>query len=154
MKLYLVQHGESVAKEINPDRPLSAQGEHDVKQVAGHLQQAGVSVGKIRHSGKTRARQTAEILAKALLKNGKIETIESIAPNDPVASLAASIPELDANTMIVGHLPFMAKLVSYLITGKDDHPFLTYRPGSIVCLEQDENQIWQIQWMIRPDCLP
>jgi len=153
MKLYLVQHGESVAKEINPDRPLSAQGEHDVKQVAGHLQQAGVFVGKIRHSGKTRARQTAEILAKALLKNGKTETIKSIAPNDPVDPLAVSIPELDTNTMIVGHLPFMAKLVSYLITGKDDHSFLTYRPGSIVCLEQDENQTWQIQWMIRPDCL-
>lgn len=153
MKLYLVQHGESVSKEIDPDRPLSAQGERDVKQVADYLQQAGVSVGQIKHSGKTRARQTAEILAKALLKDGKTEAIESIAPNDPVDSLTESIPELDTNTMIVGHLPFLAKLVSYLITGKDDHLLLTYRPGSIVCLEQDENHTWQIQWMIRPDCL-
>lgn len=153
MKLYLVQHGESVSKEIDPDRPLSAQGERDVKQVADYLQQAGVSVGQIKHSGKTRARQTAEILAKALLKDGKTEAIESIAPNDPVDSLTESIPELDTNTMIVGHLPFLAKLVSYLITGKDDHLLLTYRPGSIVCLERDENHTWQIQWMIRPDCL-
>ena len=154
MKLYLVQHGESVAKEIDPDRPLSAQGERDVKQVAGYLQQAGVSVGQIKHSGKTRARQTAEILAKALLTDSKNEAIEGIAPNDPVDALADLIAELDTNTMIVGHLPFMAKLVSYLITGKDDHSLLTYRPGSIVCLEQDENHPWQIQWMIRPDCLP
>ena len=154
MKLYLVQHGESVAKEIDPDRPLSAQGERDVKQVAGYLQQAGVSVGQIKHSGKTRARQTAEILAKALLTDSKNEAIEGIAPNDPVDALADLIAELDTNTMIVGHLPFMAKLVSYLITGKDDYLLLTYRPGSIVCLERDENHPWQIQWMIRPDCLP
>jgi phosphohistidine phosphatase len=154
MKLYLVQHGASVSKEIDPERPLSTQGERDVKQVAGYLQQAGVSVGQIKHSGKTRARQTAEILAKALLNNGKNDAIEGIAPNDPVDPLAESISGLDTNTMIVGHLPFMAKLVSYLITGKDDHSLLTYRPGSIVCLEQDENHPWQIQWMIRPDCLP
>ncbi len=153
MKLYLVQHGQSVSKEIDPDRPLSAQGEHDVNQVADFLQQSGVAVDRIKHSGKTRARQTAEILAKALLNNGDIVAIVGIAPNDPVGSLAETIPVLETNTMIVGHLPFMAKLVSYLITGKDDYPLLTYQPGSIVCLEQDENHAWQIQWMIRPDCL-
>ena len=154
MKLYLVQHGESVSKEIDPDRPLSAQGELDVKQLADFLKQAGVSVDQIKHSGKTRARQTAEILAKVLLDNGDIEAIEGIAPNDPVAAFALTIPTLKTNTMIVGHLPFMAKLVSYLITYETNQPLVAYKPGSVVCLEQDESMNWQIQWMIRPDCVP
>ena len=154
MKLYLVQHGESVSKEINPDRPLSAQGELDVKQLADFLKRAGMSVDQIKHSGKTRARQTAEILAKVLLDNGDIEAIEGIAPNDPVESFAVTIPVLETNTILVGHLPFMARLVSYLITCEANQPLVAYQPGSVVCLEQDEGMNWQIQWMIRPDCVP
>lgn len=154
MKLYLVQHGESVSKEIDPDRPLSAQGELDVKQLAGFLKQAGVSVDHIKHSGKTRARQTAEILAKALLDNGDIEAIEGIAPNDPVADFAMIIPTLETDTMIVGHLPFMAKLVAWLVTADENQPLVTYQQGSVVCVEQDESHNWRIQWMIRPDCVP
>jgi phosphohistidine phosphatase SixA len=153
MKLYLIQHGDSVSKEVNPDRPLSAEGERDVKQVAGFLKRAGVPVSKILHSGKTRARQTAEILATALHTNGDIEAITGIDPNDPMEPFAASLLQLNTGTMIVGHLPFMARLVSYLITGNDDQPIVAYQPGGVVCLEQNENKIWQIQWMIRPDLL-
>ena len=62
MRLYLVQHGEPVPKEINPDRPLSDKGRHDVEKVGRFLQQAGVAMGVIVHSGKTRAAQTAGLL--------------------------------------------------------------------------------------------
>ena len=30
MRLYLVQHGEAVAKEVDPDRPLSEHGREDI----------------------------------------------------------------------------------------------------------------------------
>jgi phosphohistidine phosphatase len=153
MRLYLIQHGEAVAKEVDPDRPLSPQGKRDVEVIAKSLKSNGVSVSKILHSGKTRARQTAEILVQIILNNGHIEAIDGIAPNDSVESFANTIPALETNTMIVGHLPFMAKLVSQLTTGTENTPLVTYLPGSIVCLEQNENHNWQIQWMIRPDCL-
>ena len=152
MKLYLVQHGEAVAKEIDPDRPLSTQGKNDVARVAGFLKQSGISVCKILHSGKTRARQTAEILVHILLNNGHVEAIVGIAPNDPVEAFAITIPTLETNTMVVGHLPFMAKLVAWLVTGNENQPLVTYQQGSVVCLEQNETHAWQIQWMIRPDC--
>jgi phosphohistidine phosphatase len=153
MKLYLIQHGDSVSKEIDPDRPLSTQGRHDIEHLADFLKKTGMSVGKIMHSGKTRARQTAEILAAGLSDNGGIAAVNGIAPNDPVESFAVTIPTLETGTVIVGHLPFMARLVSFLVTSDIDQPLVDYRPGSIVCLEQNASLNWQIQWMIRPDCL-
>jgi phosphohistidine phosphatase len=154
MRLYLVQHGEAVAKEIDPDRPLSSQGESDVARVAGFLKQSGISVSKILHSGKARAKQTAGILLQILPNKVLSEAIDGIAPNDPVETFAMNIPTLETDTMIVGHLPFMAKLVAWLVTADENQPLVAYQPGSVVCLEQDESCNWQIQWMIRPDCVP
>jgi phosphohistidine phosphatase len=152
MKLYLIQHGEAVSKDVDPDRPLSPRGRKDVEIVASFLKKSGISVSKILHSGKTRARQTAEILVQIILNNGHIEVIDDIAPNDPVESFVETIPTLETNTMIVGHLPFMARLVTSLTADYEDPPLVAYQPGSVVCLEQDDNHSWQIQWMIRPDC--
>ena len=138
MKLYLIQHGEAVSKEVDPDRPLSQQGKKDVKNIARFLKKSGIPVNKILHSGKTRARQTA---------------IDDIGPNDSVEDFIETIPTLEDDSMIVGHLPFMAKLVTSLTTDFEDPSVVAYQPGSVVCLEQDEHHNWQIQWMIRPDCL-
>ena len=60
MKLYLVQHGEACAEDVDPERPLTAQGRADVERLAAFLQQAGIQVGRVIHSGKLRAEQTAE----------------------------------------------------------------------------------------------
>ena len=153
MRLYCIQHGESLAKEIDPERRLTQQGEQDVQKLAGFLKHGGMPVSAILHSGKTRARQTAEILAEALLPNGKVVTIEGIDPNDPVEPFAEKLPQLGSDTMIVGHLPFMAKLVAHLLTGKPEPSLVAYQPGTAVCVERNEHQRWQVQWMIRPDCL-
>ena len=150
MKLYLVQHGEAVSKEEDPERPLSAKGKKDVMKLAACLKAAGQRVDLVLHSGKLRAMQTADILAEAILVEGAIEVREGLKPNDTVQDLL--LDEHNKDTMLVGHLPFMARMVSYLVTGKDEPAIVNYQPGSIVCLEKDEEEeIWQIQWMLRPD---
>ena len=59
MRLYIVQHAAAKPKEEDPDRPLSAQGRVDIDRMATFLAGNDVAVGSIRHSGKTRAAQTA-----------------------------------------------------------------------------------------------
>ena len=59
MELYLVQHGEAMPKSLDRTRPLSEQGRQEVRQVAVSAARMGLAVGQIRHSGKTRAEQTA-----------------------------------------------------------------------------------------------
>ena len=151
MKLYLVQHGEALAKDIDADRPLSDSGKQDVGHVADFLGSAGVNVDYVFHSGKTRAWQTAEILAHVLSRENKASELSDINPNDSVESLIARLDKWAEETMIVGHLPFMAKLVSRLVIGDEGIILTAFQPGSVVCLSNDEGEHWQIQWMIRPE---
>lgn len=151
MKLYLIQHGKSLSKDVDSGRPLSPEGEKEVARIANFLQNAGVEVNTILHSGKIRAHQTAEILAEALFCEDSVVTTEGINPNDPVIDFANTLDRINRDTMIVGHLPFMARMVSLLVIGHEDSPLINYKPGSVVCLEKDENHHWLIQWMIRPD---
>jgi len=149
--LYLVQHGEAVSKEVDADRPLSAHGVADVTRLAAFLASAGIQVDQVFHSGKTRAQQTADILARSIQENLKIEEIAGISPNDPVDVFADKLGEMHLPVIIVGHLPFMARLVAYLVMHHDDPAIVAYKPGSVVCLEQGVNAAWSITWMLRPE---
>ena len=60
-----MQHGEALAAEVDPVRPLSDRGQESVMAVAGHAAVRGVRIDRIVHSGKVRAEQTALILAEA-----------------------------------------------------------------------------------------
>lgn len=153
MKLYLVQHGESVSKDVDPGRPLSSQGEKDIEQLAESLRASGITVDTVLHSSKMRAHQSAEILGEVLLVSGEVEVTDGINPNDPVPDFSLRVHKFKHDTMVVGHLPFMAKMVSYLVTGNEDSEIVAYKPGSVVCLQQDTEEHWQIQWMLRPDTL-
>lgn len=154
MKLYLVQHGEAVSKQEDPARPLSEQGMQDVQAVAAFLGDAGIKLARVWHSGKRRAEQTAEILARVVLSGGRAEVIEGISPNDPVGEFATDADVWEEDTLVAGHLPFMSRLVSLLTTGETDTGLVQYQPGSLVCLERVDAEQWVILWMIRPDMLP
>jgi len=53
--------------------------------------------------------------------------------------------------MLVGHLPFMERLVSCLITGSPDKSIIKFQTGGIVCLDQiEKNGSWYIKWALMP----
>ena len=153
MKLYLVQHGEALAKDVDPDRPLSDAGRSAVSAVGARLAASGLRVGAIMHSGKTRAEQTAALLAERLAAERPIEPRAGLNPNDPVAPLAAEAAAWHEDRMLVGHLPFMAKLAGLLIGGGDSPDLVLFTPGSVLCLERSDGGRWHIAWMLRPELL-
>ena len=153
MKIYLVQHGEAVAKETDPERPLSEQGRQDVQRMADALADAGLRIERVIHSGKLRALQTAEVLAGAIAPGHSLETSDLINPNDDPGAIDLQNGSRNTDVMMVGHLPFMAKLVSLLVTGDAEHSLVSYRPGSVVCLESIDGGRWHINWMLRPELL-
>lgn len=153
MKLYLVQHGEACAKEIDPERPLTNRGQVDVKRMAGFLKQAGIKVDRVMHSGKLRAQQTAEQLAKAIAPEAELEISGLINPNDNPAAFDWQSESWDHDILIVSHLPFLAKLLSHLVSEDASQHITAYTPGSIVCLQHMDGARWQINWMIRPELL-
>ena len=150
MRLYLVQHGQALSKEEHTDRPLSEAGDHDVHRLAAFLKAAGIKVSRILHSGKTRAQQTAEILAGSIMSHGQVETIEDISPNDPTDHLMDQIKGWDRDTLVVGHLPYMARLVSPLVTQQQRYGITGFEPGTLICLEKTASASWEITLMLQP----
>ncbi len=151
MKLLLVQHGDAVSREIDPERPLSERGRRDVQALAGFLHRAGIRVRGVLHSGKRRAAQTADILAAALMTAGAGEAVAGLAPKDEVGVFAQTLAGRSQDTLVVGHLPFMARLTALLVGGDAERQLVSFRPGSAVCLERGEAGGWQLSWMLRPE---
>jgi phosphohistidine phosphatase len=151
MKLYLVQHGEACAKQVDPERPLTERGNADVDRLAAFLKQAGIRVERVIHSEKLRAVQTAEYLAQAIAPGVVPESSGIINPNDDPRAFDWQSDSWDHDTLVVGHLPFVAKLVSHLVVEDEDKPLTAWQPGSIVCLERADHTGWKINWMLTPE---
>ncbi len=148
MPLYIVQHGKSLSKDVDPDQGLSSEGTADVKRIADVAKGYHVKVSMIVHSGKKRARQTAEIYAAALSPKHGISVQSGMDPlDDPIPFSGTLAPE--AEMMLVGHLPFLEKLVSHLVTGSFDRPVFRLQNGGILCLDQ-HNGSWVITWALMP----
>jgi phosphohistidine phosphatase len=106
---------------------------------------------RIAYSGKLRARQTAELLAAALAPGIVLEIMAGLNPNDPVEPLARRVADLTSDVMLVGHLPFMGKLVAHLVAGDERKLVAAFVPGTVVCLERGDAGHWAITWMVRPE---
>ncbi len=95
MVLYLCQHGDALGKDVDPDRPLSERGVTDVCNMANALR-GSIETAEIVHSGKTRSRQTAELLHERLAPDAAIRAGEGLAPNDSVEAFAEKLAPRDA----------------------------------------------------------
>ena len=91
MEVYLVQHGEAQPKSVDPARPLTERGRQDAQRVATFAARLGLEVEQIRHSGKTRAEQTAVAFGEALSPPGGVVKVAGLAPKDAVQPVADAL---------------------------------------------------------------
>jgi phosphohistidine phosphatase len=152
MHLYLVQHAAALTDDIDPARPLSERGRADIERVATVLSGRLHGLSHILHSGKTRARQTAEILARTTRAGAVIEQAHGLNPLDDPEPVAGRIDTSDEDLMLVGHLPFMARLASLLLNRDPKAETVAFQPGTVLCLEGD-GVTWRVAWMLRPELL-
>lgn len=152
MKLYLIQHAKAKSKEEDPDRPLSDQGQADIRKVAAYVaQNAPMQVRRIFHSGKTRARQTAEALAEALHSAGEIGATSDLKAMADPSDWAKRLAETDQETMLVGHKPYMPKLAGLLLCQDEEKEVVDFQKGGVVCLGRDSDNQWAVQWIVTPE---
>jgi phosphohistidine phosphatase len=154
MNLYLVQHALAKSKDDDPNKPLSDRGKRDLLKVMAFLDSHRVvEVETIYHSGKLRAEQTAMILAESIKPNRGIEEVEWLAPMDDPAIWAGKLAGMHEDVMLVGHLPYMSKLASLLLTGDQNKTPVLIRNAGIVCLNRDPGGHWAADWIIVPEIL-
>ena len=120
--------------------------------VAALLARGQPRVSRIVHSGKIRARQTAEILAAPLTPDRPDEAATGLDPNDPVEPWIAAVNGWTEDRLLVGHQPFLGQLVSRLVLG-EERALVDYRPGTVVCLEPTGAGDWRIVGMLGPALL-
>ena len=96
--------------------PLTATGIKQVQNVAAQMLHAGIEIGSILHSTRTRAKQTAEIVATVF--SGEIE----IAPHLSLRGERMKIPALleqtnhDKGILVISHKPDLDDALRYLPT--------------------------------------
>ncbi len=154
MRLYLSQHAEAVPGDTDAGRTVSPEGRKALEKTADFAARIpGMNIAALYHSGKTRARQSAEILA------GKIDPVkgmiaaEGLNPGDDPAVWSGRLEKIDDDIMIVGHLPHLGKLVSRLLCGDDDKGAVTFTNGCVLCMERGDTGSWSVRWMLAAEML-
>ncbi len=149
MRVYLVQHGEARSEMDDPERSLTARGEEEIRKVSEAAIRLGIRPSKIHHSGKKRAEQTAGIIAAVL--DVPPQMGQGLNPNDDIRPWAKRISQETEDLMIVGHLPFLEKLASFLVCGDERRKAVLFRYSAIVCLEKKEAEGWGVAWVLKPE---
>lgn len=150
MFLYLVQHAEANREEEDPARDLTEKGRQDIESVAHHLKRLNVQVGRVFHSGKTRAQSTAKVLGKHLQPAAGVSEAPGLAPLDDPGIWADRIAQLDEDILLVGHLPHLGRLAALLISGDKEKSAINFQMGAVVRLQRLQGGRWAVDWMIVP----
>ena len=151
MKLYLLRHAQPKPESEDPQKSLSAEGISQMKKIStilGHSN--GLTVESIYHSPKTRARQTAELIAKIIRsKNGIMET-DGLTPHDDPGIWAKRIGKMRDDIILTGHLPHLGRLTALLLTERSEREIVDFHPATLVCLARSGNN-WSLEWVINPN---
>lgn len=148
MALFLVQHGISASKDVDPEKGLTNHGKTETERIAGVAKGYDIKVEKIVHSGKKRAKQTASIIYEILNVAAPLVAVANINPLDDVRAFAETVKP-EAGLMVVGHLPFMQRLVSYLTAGTEGNLIYQFQNSGIVCLSATETAAGKLDWFIK-----
>jgi len=148
MRLILVHHGDAVGPDIDPRRPLSFEGREAVERAAAEAASRGAKPAIVWHSGKLRARQTAEAFWRACNPLAELSATRDLQPDDPPAWMGERLRGEARDILIAGHFPHLPRLLGLLLgtRGPGRHAFPLH---GVVALESvDEGETWSELWRI------
>ena len=155
MDVYLLRHGEARSEQEDPARPLNAAGQAAVERVARRFAALEPRLNSISHSGVLRARQTAEILAAHVREAPPPQERDGLRPLDavgPVADWLLAHARDDGALALVGHLPFLERLVARLVTGDESRQVLSLPAAGLVKLVPvEDGDGFTIAWELPPE---
>ncbi len=152
MKLYFLRHG--IAQDISETngrdaaRALTTGGIERLEASAKIMAKLGVKPARLYSSPLVRARQTAEIVARAI--DMKVTLDPTVGPGFDSQTVSELIADLtaEADVMFVGHEPDMSKVVSALTGGSS----IVMKKGSLARLDVRSARPLRcsLVWLIAP----
>ena len=147
MRVYLVHHGVAVGPEEDPRRPLSAVGLANAARVAAKAAALGARPEVVWHSGKLRAKQTAQEFWRACNALAEFSVSKNLQPDDPPQWIRDRLRAESRDIAIAGHFPHLPRLLALLTSGGEagvDFPF----NGVVALVTDDEGGTWRELWRI------
>jgi phosphohistidine phosphatase len=148
--LYLVHHGDAVGPEVDPRRPLSEQGREHVGHLAAEAAARGAHPAVVWHSGKLRARQTAEAYWRACNALAAFSATRDLQPEDPPEWIRDRLRGEARDILIAGHYPHLPRLLTLLmVSALDSAGVQSFPQHGVVALEtEDEGKTWREIWRL------
>jgi phosphohistidine phosphatase len=115
--IFLVHHADAVPPTVDAQRPLSPYGWRAAEQLAASAAARGVLPATIWHSGKLRAKQTAEIFWRACNPLAELTAVRGLQPGDPAEWMRDRLLGETRDVMVVGHMPHLPSLLELMRGG-------------------------------------
>jgi len=158
--LYLLRHGIAVDPGTpgipDDERPLTARGEKRMGQIARGLRTLDLKLDRIVTSPLSRARATAEIVARELESLHLLEIASVLQAGTSAATVKRWIRERpEERLMIVGHNPTLSDLVALLVLGSEQPVVCDLKKGGIAALTRAPAgvDLYEIAWIATPRLL-
>jgi phosphohistidine phosphatase len=145
--LYLVHHGDAAGPEVDPRRPLSAAGRAHVDRLAGLAAASGANPEVVWHSGKLRARQTAEAFWRACNALAEMTATRDLQPDDPPEWIRDRLKNESRDVLIAGHFPHLPRLLALLLGGGAEST-VQFPLHGVVALASDDGTSWREIWRL------
>lgn len=145
VKVILARHGEATSTMENAERPLTITGRRQTEEAASRLERSGYRIEEIRHSDKLRARQTAKIFGNRLgVPRPRVRPRPGLRPLDDPVNAAVEVEAEGRSLMFVGHLPFLTRFASLLLTGDPNKLSFRFTEAGVVVLGRARGA-WQVE---------
>jgi len=144
MRVYLLHHAHAVGPEVDPQRPLSSRGLVQADWLAAEAGARGVAPTAIWHSGKLRARQTAEAILRRV-PFAEFRMVRGLRPEDPPGWMRDELAAEDRDVLVAGHMPNLAAIAHLLLPGLSEFPL-----HSLIGLERQKDGGWRLLWTLTP----
>jgi phosphohistidine phosphatase len=158
MKLYLLRH--AIAKDRSKwhrgdsDRPLTDEGARKMRKTARGLKHLKLDFDAILTSPYRRAFSTAEIVGDVLKLKKRIKIVDELASDGEPQKLIKRLSDFPAQSeiLLVGHEPYLSRLVSLLIGSKTPLA-LDFKKGGL-CKLSTEGLLYgrsaALEWWLPP----
>lgn len=152
MLIYLVRHGEAKDSDHDPERGLSPEGETNVCKAGVFLSTKNLRVGRICHSSKKRAQETADILGSYMGPANGVSQEKGLEPEDDPTVWNERLKNEEQDIMLVGHMPHLDRLASLLVSGDSEKHAVKFSPSEVVCIVKTGSKC-SVMWKVSPELL-
>jgi len=124
---------------------LSLEGQRQAAALAAAAAARGVKPAVVWHSGKLRARQTAEMFWRACNPFAEFAATRDLQPDDPPAWMRDRLRGETRDVLLVGHFPFLPRLLASLVDNESaEFPM----HGMAALQSEDDGVTWRELWRL------